>query len=410
MINSKKKVFIGTFDIPRKFLGGPGKFVPEFYNLLYNTNTDNDFEFYGIFNYKIVSNPDDIIYLEKSFFENKKSKLRYTFINFVQKYPYLYFFLRFVKNKVSPKKLLIKQLKHQAHLLHLHDFSSVNFFKYLDIPILFTNHYKGSLYKEYIRYLPNMNRKEYEEFFMQEEIESIKRADLLIFPSYSARELLVEDFPNLKQLIENKSKVIYTGIRDIALSQINKKCFENSNIILNIANHIPDKGIDLALKVFKKLLDVNSKFIFINIGAFGSETKKLEILAEELGIKDKVRFIGVLNHEDVLNYMKKSFMIIHTPVRTVFDLIILEAMSLQVPILASRILGLVEALGENYVFYVNKNGELLFEVDLINDNEIMKEIKNYLRYRFISNFTDSIMIRNYVTLYKSILDDKGIKT
>lgn len=405
-MKTKKKILVGTFDTPRKSLGGPGKFVPMFYRDLYTLLHENcvDIEVYALFNSKIIDNPEDIVYKEPLASRNYvKEKL----INFVKKNPSIYFLLKGVKEKILLKEdeLLRNLKKMYFNVINLHDFYSVYYLQNIDVPIIFTNHYKGSLYKEYIQYLPNMNKVEYENYYTNIEREAIKRADVLVFPSISAKNLLLQDFQDLKSLIESKSEIIYTGINDCKNeNDINLNSnIRKAKLVLNVSNHIPDKGIDLSIKIFKKLLELNPNLTFVNIGSFGPETMKLRFLTKDLGIENKVIFMGVLNHEDVLNYMKKSFLLLHTPRRTVFDLVILEAMSLGVPIIATSVLGLIEALGEEYVLYINETGEFKFSIDILENENLIKEIKVYLRNRFIEKFTVKQMLSNYLSLYYKFL-------
>lgn len=392
------RVLIGTNALPIKDLGGPGKFAPYFFSRISEIQ-DNRFEFIGLFGRYIVKDKEQIIYHKPEI----KSK---SYIRLINKLPHLSVFLRKYK-KILKNRKLRSFVDKNVDLLHLHDFELVSSLSKVNKPIIFTNHFKGSLYKEFIKYLPNMNNPLYEKYFMNIEKSAIKRANIITFPSRSALNLLIEDFPTLREDILNKHKIIYTGIDD-RFPENSGICFEDwrkkkKNIVLNIANHIPDKGIENAIHVFKYISQLDNDLVFVNIGSYGPETEKLKKLTQTLGLSSKVVFKGIVSHEDVMKYLSGAKYYIHTPNRVVFDLVLLEAMSSLTPIISSQAMGNIEALGKEYSLYINHKNELLFPLNLLKDERSLFRIARGLRERFLNHFTTTKMIENYVKLYEMFL-------
>ena len=415
-------ILIGTTDVPRNNLGGPGKFAPYLFKIL-KLNFGKEFNFWGYFNGKFVSNYDDIIFMDKYLVKNKAK-----YKDFLKKYmvylPYFSYIykLKFkIHNYLLIKKIKdeLKQKKLNFDILHLHCFNSVYLFKDMNTKIIFTNHYKGSLYQEYIRYLPGMNKKQYEKLFKSIEISAIKRADIITFPSKSAMNLLIEDYPNLKKEIEEKAHIIYSGIPDIYSLYIgNNKIISNDindiKIILNISNHIPDKNIELSILLFRELLKYDKKIKFVNVGAFGPETQKLKSLAKDLGIEDKIEFKGIIPYDDLIKLIASSYIVLHTPKRVVFDLSVLEVMSFGKPLIITNVLGNREAVGDDYPLLIDldvsvndimKSKKKYIE-SLFNNIEFRRNLSLYLRKRFLQNFTDLKMAESYYLLYEQMLRKK----
>jgi len=397
------KILLGTDSTAQKNLGGPGKFTPSLFKSLTEIQ-NSELKYVGFFDRKIVRSEKQIEYHEPI---SQPSKSKSPLIRLIDKFPYLSVFLR-ENTKMLRKKNIAKIteniLDENIDLLHLHDFGLVSSLSNIDKPIIFTNHYKGSVYKESIQYQGNKNHLAWKKYFMNIEKQAIYRSDILTFPSVSAMNLLIEDFSDLENIILSKHKIIYSGIDDkfSEISNINFTDWQNKkeHIILNIGNHIPDKGIENSINVFKKLTKLNDNFIFINVGAYGTETEKLNKLVEQYDLSNKVYFKGIVNHQDVMDYISKAKFILHTPNRVVFDLALLEAMSSLTPIISSKALGNVEALGDNHKLYINSKNELEFNRNLLTDDELLYEIAKEQRERFLSQFTTNKMVDNYIKLYK----------
>lgn len=400
------KILVGTDSTAKKKLGGPGKFTPLLFKSLTETQ-NNKLKYVGFFDRKIVKTEEQIEYHEPI---NQPSESSSSIIRLIDKFPYLSVFLRentkFLRKK-NIAKITENILDEKIDLLHLHDFGLVSSLSNIDKPIIFTNHYKGSVYKESIQYQGGKNHSAWKKYFMNIEKNAIDRANLITFPSISAMNLLIEDFPTLEKNILDKHKIIYSGIDDkfSEIANINFADWQSKkeNIILNIGNHIPDKGIENSLNVFKHLSELNDDFIFINVGAYGTETEKLNKLAQQLGLSNKVFFKGIVNHQDVMNYISKAKFILHTPNRVVFDLALLETMSSFTPIISSRALGNIEALGKEHNLYVDSENKFDFNLDLLKNERSLFDIAKEQRERFLNQFTTAKMVSDYTKLYEEFL-------
>lgn len=72
---------------------------------------------------------------------------------------------------------------------------------------------------------------------------------------------------------------------------------------------------------------------------------ELESLAASLGLADRVRFLGVLPHDSLLDMFAKSDAVVLPSLREPFGIAAAEAMSLGTPTLVTRVDGLIELAG-----------------------------------------------------------------
>jgi glycosyltransferase involved in cell wall biosynthesis len=104
-----------------------------------------------------------------------------------------------------------------------------------------------------------------------------------------------------------------------------KKELQREIDIIGVGSLIPLKQFDIWLKVVAKLVQVFPNLKATLIGK-GPEMNRLIALAGSLGIENHVRFEGELPHEEVLLYMQRSRLLLHTSGYEGFGLVMTEAL------------------------------------------------------------------------------------
>jgi glycosyltransferase involved in cell wall biosynthesis len=409
-----QKVLLVTGAQPVKNLGGPGKFVPMLMEAFYASEHASE-PSSGMQLHALMGNR---LYRDSQFnwgepAQNKSLKvwvkklLRPLFYHLYVAARMRLDYIHFKQKKFL--ELVIKQGEYSV--VHCHDYLTTVFSGHICkkslTPLIFTNHYKGSLYREAIAPMyPYFRTAKWERYFRRVEEQAIRVADVLTFPSESARDLLIEDFPECGDLIYEKGKIIYTGIPD-PQNLLNVMVFENVQkpnlFVVNVANHIPDKGVDIALHVFKEIRDaVDMDLYFINFGQQTIQTQKLLLLARKLGIYNRVVFKGVCSHAEVLDNIKSAFVCLHTPKKVVFDLSLLEIMALGVPVIATRVKGNEEALGQEYPLFISMEEPRISQEQIETAFERREMVGRALRRRYEENFTISKMLSDYIKLWNIV--------
>ncbi len=107
--------------------------------------------------------------------------------------------------------------------------------------------------------------------------------------------------------------------------------------ILSVGNLVPGKAHDLTLQAVAQLPDVT----FLLAGR-GPEDSSLKALAERLGITNRVRFLGSVPHDQLVDYYNAADILVHSSAREGMANVLLEALACGTPIVGSPIPGMDE--------------------------------------------------------------------
>lgn len=116
----------------------------------------------------------------------------------------------------------------------------------------------------------------------------------------------------------------------------------HGRLILSVGHLIPRKGHDLVIRALNLLPDTD----LIIVGD-GPERGKLERLAIELGLKDRVRFLGQIAHADLPDIYSAADMLVLASSREGWANVLLEAMACGTPVIASDVWGTKEVVKES---------------------------------------------------------------
>ena len=394
-----KKILLITATRASKNEGGPGRFTYLLFKALSSIKEKRK-EVGGIFSYEYAPTVEDIVQQVASFDSGKikrlgkRAKVR-EIINSVGVLGVLSYLVRL---EVKKRKLnsLISQA--QPTIMHCHDFETASLIKNKNSTLIFTSHYKGSAYEESIKYKESAYKKViWKKLFKSIEKRAINNVDVITFPSAEAKGLLINEYPGLSNLIESKSKVIYTGIESLGARKNHE---DGGGVILNVANHVPAKGVIDALRLMKKLRDQGKNYTLLNYGVNGPETDKLHNFVDKHKLNDCVKFCGTVSSEQLKECYYKSDLFLTTSLVTVFDLVILEAMSIGLPIVGTELKGFREALGEKYPYLSNDlETQVHFINKLLDIRKNREEIGCFMIGRFNELFVQNKMIESYSRLY-----------
>lgn len=126
----------------------------------------------------------------------------------------------------------------------------------------------------------------------------------------------------------------------------------HQKIILCVAELHPRKGIKYLIEAFEKIGDENLRLV---VAGDGQHKKELAALAEKLGVKDYVKFLGTRN--DVPELMASADLFVLPSLHEAFGLVLLEAMLAKLAIISTNSGGVPEII-EN-----EKNGLLASPAD-----------------------------------------------
>jgi glycosyltransferase involved in cell wall biosynthesis len=211
---------------------------------------------------------------------------------------------------------------------------------------------------------------------------------------------------------EERLAVIYNGIDECRLKpQTNSDMRERLGIrrdavvVGTVGSLIPRKGHDILIRAFGIVAHQIPEGILL-ITSDGPERKKLEHLAGEMGIRDRIRFLGYV--DDIAALYRDCFNILALASRAdAFGLVIAEAGLFGIPTVATSVGGIPEVIdnGNTGLLVPPENPEAFAAalVRLIESPETRSRFGASARERAHLRFTASSMARQFETTYASLL-------
>jgi glycosyltransferase involved in cell wall biosynthesis len=169
----------------------------------------------------------------------------------------------------------------------------------------------------------------------------VSRSRFVIAISHAVEDFLIS---NREVLGHKKVLVIYYGRANINRNQ--QSVGSNSKLIGTVARLTEQKDYPTLLKSFQIFHSENPNYRLQIVGV-GHLEDHLKQLCAELGIAPFVDWIGKVS--DPAEYLKNWDIFVLTSLYEGFGLVLLEAMSLKVPIVASNNSAIPEVLGSDYI-------------------------------------------------------------
>ncbi|MDM8524793.1 glycosyltransferase family 4 protein [Desulfococcaceae bacterium HSG8] len=166
-----------------------------------------------------------------------------------------------------------------------------------------------------------------------------RKSDLLLCANERTKDALP------KAINRNQVKILVENGVDLSLWEKNKSDNHSNSLEFTFIGRLVDwKGVDYLLKAFKIVAEKTS--IKLNIIGDGREKNSLENKAVNYKIRDKVRFWGFVDQKKIPEILKKSRALILPSLYECGGAVILEAMALELPVIATKWGGPVDYLDE----------------------------------------------------------------
>jgi teichuronic acid biosynthesis glycosyltransferase TuaC len=220
------------------------------------------------------------------------------------------------------------------------------------------------------------------------------------------RERFPEVFPKSFFLIPNGVDLI--GIQRVLRSESSAPDWGR---LVSVGNLWPFKGIDLSLKALAKLRGWGVPWKEYTVVGDGPELSRLQKLARELGIADKVSFKGRLEHCETLGEISRADIFALPSWREAFGIVYLEAMACGKPVIGCS------GQGAEDIIRDGKDGLLVRPQDvdhlaaalrrLIENPGFARELGAEAAHR-AREFTWERNAARYLEIYETILAGKGL--
>ena len=121
--------------------------------------------------------------------------------------------------------------------------------------------------------------------------------------------------------------------------------YPSGPVVLAIRRLVPKNGIQYLVQAAPRILASCPEARFV-IGGWGSQEEELRRLAERLGVAPSFDFVGAIPNAEVPGYLALSTLVVFPSSMESTSHACLEAMAMGKPVVASRLGGLAELLGE----------------------------------------------------------------
>ena len=222
---------------------------------------------------------------------------------------------------------------------------------------------------------------------------SARRADLIIVPSKYLKRIIEKWGVN-----EKKVSVLYNPIeivsRDLNISE------KDPLLIVSVGRFVKIKGFDILVKAVKEVKEAR----LILIGD-GPEKENIEKLVIRLGLENRIKLIGKLPHDKVIEYLKRASIFVLPSYYEGLSHAVLEALYCGCYVIASRVGGNEEIIRDRI------NGRLF----PAGDREALKRIieealllrpPEYMKLSVTPKYTWRTHLRDLETLLLKLVKGK----
>jgi glycosyltransferase involved in cell wall biosynthesis len=235
-------------------------------------------------------------------------------------------------------------------------------------------------------------------------------ADLIVAPSQAFARRVASAFPRLG----DRLIWIHNGIELSDWTPPAKQPDSpglNGAYVLCVAMHLEVKRIDVLLRAFVGIHAVNHDIRLVLVGD-GPLRKDLERLADSLGIRDRIDFVGCCRNQPVLRRLLHGCTVFALPSSSEsFSLATLEAMACGKPVVASRVGGIPELIehGRNGILVEPGDPSALCAAisQLLANDELRRRLGNNARMTASERFTAGRMAARYEAEFVRLTAEPG---
>ncbi|MDQ7794799.1 MAG: N-acetyl-alpha-D-glucosaminyl L-malate synthase BshA [bacterium] len=178
---------------------------------------------------------------------------------------------------------------------------------------------------------------------------------------------------------------------------------EGERVLVHVSNFRPVKRAPLAVRVLDGVnRQVPSHLLMVGDGP---EVATAHELARELGVADRVHFLG--RQEQVVELLSLADLFLLPSEQESFGLAALEAMACEVPVVASRVGGLPEVVADGVSGFLVPPQDLPAMVDravaVLSDPALQSRMAKAARRAAVSNFAAETVVARYEDYLRQVL-------
>jgi glycosyltransferase involved in cell wall biosynthesis len=203
---------------------------------------------------------------------------------------------------------------------------------------------------------------------------------------------------------KQNNRVIYYGLVDTSVSpRSNLKVASGPIQVGTVSRLVPQKNLPLLLRALKELSSQKSPEFSLTIVGSGPLKTELQSLSTDLGVEKMITWKGRL--QEVIHFYRSLDVFVLPSDYEGFGLVLLEAMSQGIPVIARRISAIPEVLGEDHPGLVDSVSpvDLALKIRMLtSDLDELKSCLNYQAQRLLEFPIEKSQIE-HERLYSSLL-------
>ncbi|MDX1974001.1 MAG: N-acetyl-alpha-D-glucosaminyl L-malate synthase BshA [Candidatus Sumerlaeia bacterium] len=180
------------------------------------------------------------------------------------------------------------------------------------------------------------------------------------------------------------------------------------SVLLHISNFRPVKRIPDVIEVFNRV-QKKQPAVLVMVGD-GPEKEAAAEQARRLGLLNKIRFLG--KQDDIEYFMSCADVFLFPSEYESFGLAALEAMSCELPVVASNGGGLKEVIHHGETGLLANVGDVEAMTDhaltLLNDTALARKIGRQARESVLQQYVPELIIPQYEALYQRVLTETSL--
>jgi glycosyltransferase involved in cell wall biosynthesis len=229
----------------------------------------------------------------------------------------------------------------------------------------------------------------------------------LLKEAYNTSDKLISVSRKLKEgmkVYTKKEIVVIPNIVDTAIFKYEANQRDSKFKFVSVCMLKSDKNIELLLRAFENAFKNNEQIGLMVIGD-GPEKYKLESVAEELGIKKQVEFLGAVERKDLSKYLQKASAFALPSNYETFGVAYIEALACGLPIITTK-------CGGPEDFYEEKLGYIIPKGDMQSLSSAMRDmVINYDRFKkdeiskyIKEKFSKKVIVERIKKVYLEIIN------
>lgn len=180
----------------------------------------------------------------------------------------------------------------------------------------------------------------------------------------------------------------------------------NDITITTVARLHEDKNLFLALEIIYNLIYQNKIKVYYNIVGEGPQRYFIEKEIEKMLLQNNVSLHGELSQDEIVKILNETDIFLLTSRKEGFGVVLLEAQAMNIPVVASNVGGVSEALingKTGFLFALNQPQEAVKRLaELIKDKALRRQMGEAARQFVQFHFDASEVNKRLVGIYEAV--------